>query len=613
MLYQFKGRLCGLVCAECPEALSNVYVRLYRHHSAQDITALAVAHPKDTFGILLDQEIKNKATALIAETKTDANGNFVFDLDQKQNYLGEAFEIDVYCPTVPNRKPGRKIPPPLQFSITTLRPLWRETAQGFVASWDYCIPTRYWCAVRARFGAWAICGKVTTCDDKKIPIPGLKVTAFDVDWTQDDELGSGWTDISGRFRIDYLAEDFQKTPFSPLINLEWFGGPDIYFNIKTAGGIDVLKEPPSRGRQADRENQSNCFCIELCIKDLPPALDVPPSFTHVGQINIVTGINPISGLSNAGNRAFYSAMRLHGTIPKTLNGSQTEYMFDVAEYDPITNLLGGVSKVLPAQIGRTVIGQRMLLTGDPVNPLQVDDWTVNGNPGELIAPFSADGWVQVPQDAHFYPNTGSLPGLIVLNSPSLPGWGSKNVGAHQAGSTTIPPPLAQNRYFQLRMWVRSSTTPAQIAGTCVRIAINNTLYDDVSKGGSWAPQMVSGQLGVGMLNIQELVGNGCGGISNSLHALYTAAHPNLGTASISMNGPGGPYSFVLSDAVGASLQNRFGSATLSFPVPPFPPGYTVSNLLPCAYIVTLSVQVLLTTGDAVPDHIYDQIGFCKRG
>jgi hypothetical protein len=147
----------------------------------------------------------------------------------------------------------------------------------------------------------------------------------------------------------------------------------------------------------------------------------------------------------------------------------------------------------------------------------------------------------------------------------------------------------------------------------VRIAINNTLYDDVSKGGSWAPQMVSGQLGVGMLNIQELVGNGCGGISNSLHALYTAAHPNLGTASISMNGPGGPYSFVLSDAVGASLQNRFGSATLSFPVPPFPPGYTVSNLLPCAYIVTLSVQVLLTTGDAVPDHIYDQIGFCKRG
>ena len=56
MLYQFKGRLCGLVCAECPEALSDVYVRLYRHHSAQDITALAVAHPKDTFAILLDQE-----------------------------------------------------------------------------------------------------------------------------------------------------------------------------------------------------------------------------------------------------------------------------------------------------------------------------------------------------------------------------------------------------------------------------------------------------------------------------------------------------------------------------------------------------------------------------
>jgi hypothetical protein len=37
----------------------------------------------------------------------------------------------------------------------------------------------------------------------------------------------------------------------------------------------------------------------------------------------------------------------------------------------------------------------------------------------------------------------------------------------------------------------------------------------------------------------------------------------------------------------------------------------VASLTPCAYIVTLSVGVLLTTGDSVPLPIQDQIAFCK--
>jgi hypothetical protein len=37
----------------------------------------------------------------------------------------------------------------------------------------------------------------------------------------------------------------------------------------------------------------------------------------------------------------------------------------------------------------------------------------------------------------------------------------------------------------------------------------------------------------------------------------------------------------------------------------------VSSLTPCAYIVELSVEVLLTTGDSVPLPLEDQIAFCK--
>jgi len=48
---------------------------------------------------------------------------------------------------------------------------------------------------------------------------------------------------------------------------------------------------------------------------------------------------------------------------------------------------------------------------------------------------------------------------------------------------------------------------------------------------------------------------------------------------------------------------RFGTAT---------PTFNVGNLQPCAYIVTLEVQLLLTTGDGVPSDLFDQIAFCKH-
>mgnify|MGYP006166752043 CR=1 FL=1 len=56
----------------------------------------------------------------------------------------------------------------------TLQPLWRQTDNGLVAVWEYGIPQRHWCAVRARFDAWAICGQVTVCD-RKDPVMGVRV------------------------------------------------------------------------------------------------------------------------------------------------------------------------------------------------------------------------------------------------------------------------------------------------------------------------------------------------------------------------------------------------------------------------------------------------------
>src|SRR5476649_2113740 len=139
MPYVFKGNLCGYICAECTEQLSDVTVRLYRHQPNQNITALAVANPKDTFAVLDEETLRAKESSLLAETKTNAQGGFVFELGER-TYNGEAFEIDLYCGTVPHRKPTRKTPVPRQATITTIQPVWKRTETGFMAGWDYCIP-----------------------------------------------------------------------------------------------------------------------------------------------------------------------------------------------------------------------------------------------------------------------------------------------------------------------------------------------------------------------------------------------------------------------------------------------------------------------------------------
>src|SRR3954470_1784807 len=97
MAFVFRGRLCGLICSECPEPLANVTVRLYRARDVTKVTALAVANPKETFAVLSDAQVNEKASALIAETKTDEDGNYAVELDDKDHYSGEAFEVDVYC------------------------------------------------------------------------------------------------------------------------------------------------------------------------------------------------------------------------------------------------------------------------------------------------------------------------------------------------------------------------------------------------------------------------------------------------------------------------------------------------------------------------------------
>lgn len=608
MVYIFKGRLCGLICAECPEPLSNVTVRLYRTRYEQNLAAFAVAAPKDTFAILSDEMVEKKSSLLIAETDTDAEGNFVFDLGENQHYGGEAFEVDVYCKTVPHQKIGLRPPRPLQFSITTLQPRWRQTENGLVAIWDYCLPYRLWCAVRARFGVWTICGRLTTCQEH-LPIPGATVRAFDVDWLQDDPLGFGVTDATGRFRIDYATEDFQKTPFSPLINIEWVSGPDLYFTVEL-GGVVILNEDRSVGRTPGRENVGHCFCVELCTDAVQPSTpEQTPHWQRVWDFDIHPAApNPASAFSVEGfaggaanSFVFGGGVPLRGNCPlvnAAVPSNALEYRFLIGEWtwpggveDP-----GAIASVPPASLTPVV----------SINPTNVG-WVFYTNGLSLpdSAPvnitssdISSDGWIKLNGKAiavDMRDGTTSTVNiapsnflrsidLIVLNSnaitavhpPKLPS-GLPKSEAGRALTVVEKEPI---RRYRLQFEVRDSVT----LSTIFTDTLNSIVLDN-------SPAILA-------LDLEELRLNACNPVSGAanVHILYTIDHPHLRFFTVKIinnnglvhdapplpNGnfsPPPPLNFFRGGAGGPHQSNGLGG----FPV-------NIAGDPPCAYSVTLSWQ-----------------------
>jgi hypothetical protein len=626
MNYTFKGRLCGYICPECPEPLSDVLVRLYRA-TQPNVTALAVANPKETFAILSDEAVAAKVGNLIAEAKTDAQGRFVFELGEAQRYGGEAFEVDVYCGTVPHRPPG---PRPLQFSITTLQPQWRQTDKGMIAAWEYCVPQRYWCAVRARFDAWAICGKITVCDTKQA-VMGVRVFAYDTDWIQDDPLGSAVTDASGRFRIDYTSADFRRTPFSPWINLEWTGGPDVYFRIEAPDGTPLLIEPASQGRTPGRENVGHCLCVDLCLKE-PPSIDVPtiPLFTNVGQYHVdpVYGDFTGAGLTTAGNYAFTDTLPLIGILPDGQATTDMEYRFRVAEYDAMGMILGAMGDVDASMVSATIIGKLQYWSWNSVLSaweLKAADYWVN-NPGATVSipqpagpplvvgtnkDVGLGGWIAVPRDNALVPGGVGrfIPqgGLVNLMTTKL---------TDEYYDLTVPPPgtaagasvpagkKSRAHTFKLFFEAREIGAVVLLPGSNAldKIVFSNTHYT-YNRHPTWAGSTPTTRAVVS-LDILELAapGAGCGKLTDELHALYTVYHPFVGSARVYFEGnPVLPADLPLALVDGESASGVAGVLI------------DISSLQPCAYILWLQATLNLTSGWGQIPHptIWDHIAFCK--
>jgi hypothetical protein len=255
---------------------------------------------------------------------------------------------------------------------------------------------------------------------------------------------------------------------------------------------------------------------------------------------------------------------------------------------------GAWTQVPAGWIPRTVIGQQ--ITGF-IPHLIVRDIAVNGNPGDVPAPFTVDGWIQVPQGSDIYLNNN----LINLDSTQLPGFINSNENAVTAGNAATPG-APTDLFFGLQMRVRQAGSATYSpGGTCNVVAVDNFLYSQINHHPEWGAWVGNNAYGVAMVDIKELQAAGCAGITNSLTVLFTASSPNLGSVSISMVGNGVSYSLGLPTPV-PQTGNWYGIATNPF---------NISNLEPCAYLITLSVDLLLTTGDdSFPNPLQDQIAFC---
>lgn len=315
----------------------------------------------------------------------------------------------------------------------------------------------------------------------------------------------------------------------------------------------------------------------------PPGGTIPRIDSQIGG----TGLTSDS-------RAFFATLRLNGGFTLQTGAPQMEYRFETITTDAVGNPFPAGATWQPVLAGATastIIGHNLI----SLFPLIF---------APVFAVLDAQGWIQVPLSSPTYVPTGDLLELntqALTNPPHLDETGIL-AGAHASL------PLAEDVYFGIRMRVRNVGDPASEvgAGTCHHIAIDNTLYDNVTHQPAWRNLTdPPGDLAVCLLDIQELLGpHGCGEITSTLTVLYTAAHPNLGATTLRMDGPGGPYAFTLTPDPASSSTDFFGTAT--------PSGFVVTDLTPCAYLVTLKVEVSLTTGDAAPGPLIDQIAFCKR-
>lgn len=541
MNYSFIGNLKGNLCDECFEPFANTEVRLYLPWQKESVISHAIANTKDTFRLVTKEESVARKDLLIATTKTDENGNYAFELNEK--YSKTAFDIDFVCGTVP-RVPPKPRKEPLQFHLTTIYPQWRNAKENYFYKWEYCLSAKWWCYIRGHyFDAWVICGRLRNCDTGT-PIANASITAWDADFLTDDNLGTVLTDASGHFRIDYTSIQFKQTFLSPLINVEtdpgpglaFQSGPDVYFKA-VLGGVTLIDE-----KKADaRKNVSYCLCVDLCSKVHvgDPEVNFPSAWTGIGDaFNITTGVGPedfdADGYAGGSSKyALYSHIRLTGqAAAKSVGGNPIEYRFLISD---VTTPNGGAAPAL-ANFTKIVGVTPGLFVPSKVAKLTrkvfpFSDYNVVSDQAD----FDADGWFDInnainrkltalgePMSNFFFIEEDTLIKMdttVLTTAANVP---------NAAASVGNPVPVANKipiEKFAIRFEIRE--------------VVNKPLnqFNVITGSGKTLNSAIMNNNSMFMkLSVTELEATGlCTPINGTVHAKYTVYHPHLASSSLHLN------------------------------------------------------------------------------
>lgn len=339
------------------------------------------------------------------------------------------------------------------------------------------------------------------------------------------------------------------------------------------------------------------LCFRVCFWICPPR-PPRPVFYRLGGYAFPAEVDTTgSGLTLTESRAFHGTVRLNGSaLQQSYDGGAPEYRFEAF-------INGGWTPILPGQIAPTVIGSWTSITAP------AKDYVVNGDvtdPDIIAVQPDGDGWIQVPTPDDYWTATGAFTSngnfISVRTNSLVQPTPVHDASTVSAGDAVPAAELGTDHIVGLRMrWRRVGTAvDGLVVGEAAKVAIMNDRWNQVAKGGSWLGTRKNGRLGVISAGVDE-IGPGCLDVDDKLHVRYTAAHPHLGSVSLSVVGPV-PVALTVTDDATATPDNRHGVATLTPPA-------QVSDLPECTYLATLSASFLLTDGDNNPGLEHDQVAF----
>ena len=367
------------------------------------------------------------------------------------------------------------------------------------------------------------------------------------------------------------------------------------------------------------------FCICIC-----PQPETIPLFTKVGQYHVapIFGDFQPNGTTTAGGYAFSTTSNLNGILPDGTAPDALEYRFTYVNLAvggapaPITGVM------IPAS---TIIGQLEFYYWDTLLTAWLvgsTDFYVN-NPGATVSipqqfgpPLSVgvdtdpdgDGWIKVPRQNSLFPGgvgrfvpTGELARLDTTQLTNE----SFDLTAAGPGLPVLagmPVPAAQQSVkptFKINFEARNATTLVAVGANSLNvIALSNTAYK-YTRHPDWAGSTPT-TVPVVSLDIVEMQAGGCqplGVNSNTLHILFTAYHPYIGSVSVQFVGPA-PLPADTIPAIPADGDVISGAAGVAI---------DISALKPCAYVVFLNVNLNLTNGDVVLYGTFqDFVAFCRK-